>query len=294
MAFHPLAARRCSIGRRLRACYATGRRRQSGLRASSAMTERTIGRLDCARLQLELRMGQFSIGQSVRRREDPRLLTGPRALLRRPQARRPAPRRDRALAARPCRHPQHRHARGAADARRACRADRQGLRRRRARHACRRWRPTRSATAAPMYLPHRPAIAVGRVHACRLSGRGGGRRHARSRPRRRRARRGRLRAAARRGVGARRRSSRARRSSTTIARTTRPISTRPATRPRPTRPSPAPPMWSSSASSSTASPPTRSSRAASPANTTPAPAATRCIAASSGRGCSATPSPRPR
>ena len=231
-----------------------------------------------------------SIGAAAR---GPSPADGARALLRRPQARGSVPRRDRALAARPRRHQEHRHARGAADAGRARGADRQGLRRRRPRHdavdgALQEARRQPDVSAAPAGDRDRPRAA------CRLSGGGGGRRHARAGARRRRARRGRLRAAARRGVGARRRSSPARRSSTTIARTTRRISTRPATRPRPTPPSPAPPTWSSSASSSTASPPTRSSRAASPANTTPAPAATRCIAASSGRGCSATPSPRPR
>ena len=89
-------------------------------------------------------------------------------------------------------------------------------------------------------------------------------------------------------------SSQAHRSSTATARTTRPISTRPATRPRPMRRLRPRRMWSSSASSSTGSPPIRSSRAASPASMTQAPGATRCIAAFSGPGCSATTSPAPR
>ena len=127
---------------------------------------------------------------------------GARPLFRRPQARRSAPCRDRALAACPCRHQRHRHARGAADAGRACGADRQGLRGRRPRHdavdgALQEARRRPDVSAASAGDRDRPRAA------CRLSGRGRGRRYARAGPRRRRARRGRLCAAARRGVGAR-------------------------------------------------------------------------------------------
>ena len=107
-------------------------------------------------------MGEFSIGQSVRRREDPRLLHGARPLFRRSQARRSAPCRDRALAARPCRHQEHRHARGAADAGRACRADRQGLRAD-GLGSLPSMAPYKKRDGSPMYLPPRPAIAIDRV-----------------------------------------------------------------------------------------------------------------------------------
>ena len=139
-------------------------------------------------------MGQFSIGQSVRRREDPRLLTGRgrfyddlkladqlhAAIVRSPHA--------------------HADIRGI-DTRAALQmpgvhvgADRQGLRGRRARHhvvdgALQEARRQRDVPAAPAGDRGRPR------DACRLSGRGRGRRHARSGARRRRAGRGRLRAA---------------------------------------------------------------------------------------------------
>ena len=93
-------------------------------------------------------MGEFSIGQSVRRREDPRLLTGRGRYFDDLKLARSVPCRDRALAARARRHQRHRHARGAANAGRARGADRRGLRGRRPRLDARRWRPTRSATAA--------------------------------------------------------------------------------------------------------------------------------------------------
>ena len=55
----------------------------------------------------------------------------------------------------------------------------------------------------------------------------------------------------------------------------------------------APPRtWSSSGWSSIVSPPIRLNPVVRPENMTPAPAATRCIAASSGHGCFAKPSPR--
>ena len=212
-------------------------------------------------------MGQFSIGQSVRRREDPRLLTGRgryfddlkladqlhAAIVRSPHAHADIKSIDaRAALQMPGVHAVLTGEDYEAD----------GLGTHAVDGALQEARRQPDVSAAPAGDRHRSRAA------CRLSGRGGGRRYARPRPRRRRARRGRLRAAARRGVGRAMRSSQARRSSTTIARTTRPISTRPATRPRPTRRSPTPRTWSSSGSSSTASPPTRSSRAASPANTT--------------------------
>ena len=110
-------------------------------------------------------MGEFSIGQSVRRREDPRLLTGRGRYYDDLKLAGPASRRDRALAARPRRHPRHRCARGAADARRARRADRRGLRAPTASARCRRWRRTRSATAARCTCrTGPPSRSAGRMH----------------------------------------------------------------------------------------------------------------------------------
>ena len=239
-------------------------------------------------------MGEFAIGQSVLRREDPRLLRGRGRYFDDLKLADQLSRRDRALATRPRRHQRHRHTRrGAADAGRACRADRRGLSRRRHRLAA-----VDGAIQEARRRPDVPAAAAGdrrrpRV-ARRLSGRGGGRRHARSGARCRRARHGRLCAAARRGVGAR---SFGKDGAAALRRLPGqrglflPGRRQGQDRRRVRRP---PRMWSSSALSSIASPPIRSSRAASPAYTMPVPAATRCIAASSGRGCSATTSPGPR
>ncbi len=63
-------------------------------------------------------MGQFALGQSVPRTEDPRLLDRARPLHRRFRPAAPVPRLCPALAARPCPYPRHRHAR----ARSRCRA----------------------------------------------------------------------------------------------------------------------------------------------------------------------------
>ena len=160
-------------------------------------------------------MGQFSIGQSVRRREDPRLLQGRgrffddlkladqlhAAIVRSPHAHADISSIDtRAALQMPGVHAVL-TGKDYADGR--------------ARHAA-----VDGALQEARRQPDVPAAAAGDRHrprdACRLSGRGGGRRHARSRARRRRARRGRLCAAPGRGVGTRRRSSPARRSSTTI------------------------------------------------------------------------------
>ena len=93
-------------------------------------------------------MGEFAIGQSVLRREDPRLLRGLRPLFRRFKTRRSAPCGHRALAACARRHPRHRHGRGAdkCPASTPCSPARIMPRTRSAR--CRRWRRTRNATAA--------------------------------------------------------------------------------------------------------------------------------------------------
>ena len=199
-------------------------------------------------------MGEFSIGQSVRRREDPRLLTGRGRYFDDLKLAGSVPCGDRALAACPCRHQGHRHAGGAADAGRARRADRQGLSRPTASARCRRWRPTRGATAARCTCRTRPAIAIDRVlhvgypvavvvaDTLDLARDAAERVEVDYAPRPA-------------VVSAREAFEPARRSSTTIARTTRPISTRPATRPRPMPPSPTPRTSSSSAWSSTASPP---------------------------------------
>ena len=238
-------------------------------------------------------MGEFSIGQSVRRREDPRLLTGRgryfddlkladqfhAAIVRSPHAHADIKSIDtRAALQMPGVHAV---------------LTGKDYRGRRPRHdavdgALQEARRQPDVPAAPAGDRDRPRAA------CRLSGRGGGRRYARSGARCRRARRGRLCAASRGGVGARgvrarraaalrrlpeqrgvflpgRRQGRDRRG----VRQRRPCHrAAPGHQPRHRQ--------------------SRSSRAASPANTTAAPAATRCIAASSGRGCSATPSPKPR
>ena len=218
--------------RRFRACYGLPDQMPRTWRAAAI-----AGYTD--RLSTEFFMGAIldrSIGAAAR---GPSPADGARALLRRPQARRSIPCRDRALAARPRRHQEHRHAGGAADARRACRADRQGLRGRRPRHdavdgalqearrqrrcTCRIGRRSpstascMSAIRSRSWSPTRSIWPATPPSASRSTMR-------RAPPWCRRAR----------------RSSPARRSSTTIARTTRPISTRPATRPRPTPPSPRP------------------------------------------------------
>ena len=219
---------------------------------------------------------------------------GARPLFRRSQARRSASCRDPALAARPCRHQRHRHARGAADAGRPCGADRQGLRRRRRSARMPSMAPYKKRDGSPMYLPHAAGDRDRSRHACRLSGRGGRRRHAGARPRRRRARRGRLRAAARRGVGARR--VRARRAAALrrlpeqrglFLPGRRQGQDRRGLRQRRPRGRAAPRHQPRHRQHARAARRHRRLRRA-------APAATRCIAASSGHGCSATPSPRPR
>ena len=182
-------------------------------------------------------MGEFSIGQSVRRREDPRLLMGRGRYF---DDLKLADQFHAAIVRSPHAHAdirEHRHARRAADARRACGADRQGLRGRRARHdavdgalqearrqrrcTCRTGRRSRStaccmsAIRSRSWSPTRWSLRAMPPNASRSTMRRGPRWCRRAR-----------------------RSSPARRSSTTIARTTRRISTRPATRPRPTPPSP--------------------------------------------------------
>ena len=232
-----------------------------------------------------------SIGAAAR---GPAPADGARALLRRSQARRSASRRDRALAARPRRHPRHRHARGAADARRARGADRRGLRRRRPRLAAvdgalqeARRRPDvpaargrRSRSAACMHVGYPVAVVVADTLDLARDA--------------------------------------AERVAVDYAPRPAVVSARDAFEPG------APQLYDDCPNNEAyfyqagdkaaidaafaarrargrAAPrhqprhrQSRSSRAASPANTTPAPAATRCIAASSGHGCSATPSPRPR
>ena len=185
-------------------------------------------------------MGAFSIGQSVRRREDPRLLTGRgryfddlklpdqfhAAIVRSPHAHADIKNIDtRAALQMPGVH--------VVLTGKDYEADGFGTMPSMA--------PYKRRDGSPMYLPHRPAIAIDRVlhvgypvavvvaDTLELARDAAERVEIDYAPRPPSSRRS-------------RRSRKARRSSTTIARTTRPISTRPATRPRPTPPSRTQPM----------------------------------------------------
>ena len=157
-------------------------------------------------------MGQFALGQSVPREEDPHLLRGKGRYVDDVKAAAHGPWLCPALAARPCADRAHRRARGAADARRARGADRRRLGgrgiRRRSRRSCRasaatarpcfsrrarRWRATGrawSAIRSPSSSPRRSIRPRTRPSASRSSTSRCRRSSAPTRARRSRARRG--------------------------------------------------------------------------------------------------------